>query len=84
MNVNDCKGRTMGRLDVMIEPTVNKRVKELKDMHCIGCCSYHGWPKTHCMAVPVINHKRCPCLTCLIKMMCKRACELFTNYQVRN
>ena len=78
MSVNDCKGRTM-----TIEPTVNKRVKELKDIHCIGCHSYHGWPsdKTCCVAVPMINHKRCPCLTCLIKMMCKYACELLSNYQ---
>ena len=54
----------------------------LKDP-CKGCRSYSPYEETLCSAEVIqfiSESKECPCLTCLIKMICENSCDKFLIY----
>ena len=52
-----------------------------KIKECMGC---RGWTLDkigYCQVVPVLKDgSECPCLHCLVKVMCNSACMDFLNY----
>lgn len=43
---------------------------------CKGCMSHEG----RCLLRPMVKSVQCPCLTCLIKSMCYRSCEMYNKF----
>ena len=55
--------------------------KHLRDHRCKGCASFNNYACNSTSFI-MIDGKilRCPCQTCIIKMVCLKACKEFTNY----
>jgi len=41
------------------------------DERCKGCYSYLEGGDLHCLAPAYFNGKKCPCITCLVKSICR-------------
>ena len=50
-------------------------IEEYKSKECKGCYIY-----THCSIPTSIGNKSCPCITCLVKVMCYESCEELIAY----
>ncbi len=58
--------------------------KRFKISICNGCFSL--WSdqivgNLNCETAPEYDKSRCPCLECLIKMVCKKECDDFMKYR---
>ena len=60
-------------------------IREQKE--CEGCLSYYvpygsTYHESCTRWIPIISHSlKCPCMNCLLKMICEEECERFTLYR---
>jgi len=47
--------------------------------HCKGCLLHDEYDL--CVVIPTFDNEECPCLTCLIKMICQKMCLPFQLYR---
>ena len=48
---------------------------------CMGCGGWNGDKMGDCQIVPVLkNGSECPCLICLVKIICDKPCPDFLTY----
>ena len=66
MKTNECR---------MVTNIENKVIKN----ECRGCSLYYICIKGYTFKD---TSKRCPCITCLVKMMCRFACEEYVKFRV--
>jgi len=50
------------------------------DERCKDCYSYLENTYLYCLVPPYSNGKKCPCLTCLIQVMCTTVCLEYEEY----
>ncbi len=50
-----------------------------KNSVCEGCLLYSEYH--HCGIMPTFDNEDCPCLTCIIKMVCRQICPELTQYK---
>ena len=67
-------------------PKLFSELKKEKLSLCNGCMSfrYHDNPNREisCSLPPVYNDLiKCPCVTCLVKFICREACLAFGNFK---
>ncbi len=60
-------------------------MSKLNDIRCRGCKNYeHSVYLTRCVYSPSIdvygNKLTCPCLNCIVKMVCSEACDALYSY----
>jgi hypothetical protein len=51
--------------------------RDLLKEYCRGCYAYYQYD---CMVLPKYKEKMCPCIECLIKMVCQKSCYKFKAY----
>lgn len=55
---------------------------ELREIHCKGCKLYEARSELYCNRSPITNDIKCPCIDCLVKMMCAISCDDFKSYKL--
>lgn len=53
---------------------------EIRKAICKGCFTYSNCD-LQCSIKPITNGIRCPCSTCIIKMMCNEPCDKLHQYR---
>jgi len=58
------------------------------DNICKGCLAHQdiGW-YFECILEPTINNKQCPCLTCVVKVVCEKddtECQMYSDYAIEH
>ncbi len=49
-------------------------IVQLKETHCKGCCNLQ------CQIIPITKENKCPCIECIIKMICMDGCKEFKTF----
>lgn len=57
------------------------RYIELKHNECKGCLSLYEETCSHGFDLNTPDKKTCPCVNCIVKIMCEEPCQKFIDYQ---
>lgn len=59
-----------------------KKVEDLKTELCTGCTAFNNI-QFSCGLSPINGNLQCPCITCLVKVMCNEddySCEIYYRF----